>query len=112
MTTVGIMGEDIRDFMVTDVERRFSRLNRLPRTIEWLTDNGSCYMAADTRRFAREIGFLPLRTPIGSPQSSGWPKLSCESSNAIMWRSIPSQTPRPSSILTVEREAPIDQCLC
>lgn len=43
----------------------------MPKTIEWLTDNGSCYTAADTRRFAREIGFLPLRTPIESPQSNG-----------------------------------------
>jgi putative transposase len=70
-TTAGIKGEDIRDLMVTAVEQRFGRLNRLPDTIEWLTDNGSCYTAADTRRFARNIGFLPLRTPIESPQSNG-----------------------------------------
>jgi putative transposase len=70
-TTAGIKGEDLRDLMVTAVEQRFGRLNRLPRTIEWLTDNGSCYTTADTRRFAREIGFLPLLTPIESPQSNG-----------------------------------------
>jgi putative transposase len=57
--------------MVTAVEHRFGRLNRLPETIEWLSDNGSCYTAADTRRFARDIGFLLLRTPIESPQSNG-----------------------------------------
>jgi putative transposase len=62
--TEGIKGEDIRDLMVTAVEQRFGYLNRLPTTIEWLTDNGSCYTAADTRRFACDIGFLPLRTPI------------------------------------------------
>ena len=70
-TTAGIKGEDIRDLMVTAVEHRFGRLNRLPETIEWLSDNGSCYTAADTRRFARDIGFLPLRTPSESPQSNG-----------------------------------------
>ena len=70
-TTAGIQGEDIGDLMVTAVEQRFGRLNRLPRTIEWLTDNGSCYTAGDTRRLAREIGFLPLRKPIESPQSNG-----------------------------------------
>jgi putative transposase len=70
-TTTGIKGEDIRDLMVTAVEHRFGRLNRLPETIEWLSDNGACYTAGDTRRFARDIGFLPLRTPVESPQSNG-----------------------------------------
>ncbi len=40
-TTEGIKGEDVRDLMVTAVEHRFGRINRLPQTIEWLTDNGS-----------------------------------------------------------------------
>jgi putative transposase len=31
-TTAGIRGEDIRDLMVTAVEQRFGRLNRLPET--------------------------------------------------------------------------------
>ena len=49
--------------MVAAVEHRFGRVNRLPRTIEWLTDNGSCYLARETRRFAREIGLMPKTTP-------------------------------------------------
>jgi len=32
---------------VAAVEHRFGRVNRLPLTIEWLSDNGSCYVAAD-----------------------------------------------------------------
>ena len=47
-TTGGITGEDVRDLMVAAVEHRFGRVNRLPRTIEWLTDNGSCYLARET----------------------------------------------------------------
>ena len=43
----------------------------LPETIEWLTDNGSGYIAHDTRRFARDIGFEPRTTPVESPQSNG-----------------------------------------
>ena len=70
-TTEGIKGEDVRDLMVTAVEQRFGQINRLATTIEWLTDNGSCYMATETRRFAKEIGFLPLTTPVQSPQSNG-----------------------------------------
>jgi transposase InsO family protein len=51
--------------MVAAVEQRFGPINRLPATIEWLTDNGSCYIAGETRKFAREIGFEPLTTPNG-----------------------------------------------
>ena len=52
-TTAGITGEDVRDLMVAAVEHRFGRVNQVPTLIEWLTDNGSCYLARDTRRFAR-----------------------------------------------------------
>ena len=70
-TTGGIRGEDVRDLMVAAVEHRFGRINRLPVTIEWLSDNGSCYIAGDTRSFARDIGLEPRTTPIESPQSNG-----------------------------------------
>jgi putative transposase len=70
-TTEGIKGEDVRDLMVTAVEQRFGRVNHLPTIIEWLSDNGSCYTAIETRNFAKDIGFLPLTTPVESPQSNG-----------------------------------------
>jgi putative transposase len=69
-TTGGIRGEDVRDLMVTAVEHRFG-INRLPATIEWLSDNGSCYIASDTRSLARDIGLEPRTTPIECPQSNG-----------------------------------------
>ena len=53
------------------MEHRFGRVNRLPVTIEWLFDNGSCYIADNTRSFARHIGLEPRTTPIESPQSNG-----------------------------------------
>lgn len=56
--------------MVQAVETRFG--NELPaQPIEWLTDNGSCYVAAETRRFACGIGLEPVTTAICSPQSNG-----------------------------------------
>jgi putative transposase len=70
-STGGITAEDVRDLMVTSVEHRFGRVNCLPEPIEWLTDNGSCYTAHDTRRFARDIGLIPRTTPVESPQSNG-----------------------------------------
>jgi putative transposase len=68
-TTAGISGDDVRDLMVAAVEHRFGRVNRLPSTI--VSDNGSCYVAGDTRSFARDIGLEPRTTPIESPQSNG-----------------------------------------
>jgi putative transposase len=70
-TTQGIKGEDVRDLMVASVESRFGRVNRAPQTIEWLSDNGSAYIAKETRAFARDIGLEPLTTPFTSPQSNG-----------------------------------------
>ena len=57
--------------MVVAVEHRFGRVNRLPSPIEWLTDNGSCCLARETRRYARDLGLVPRTTPLESPQSNG-----------------------------------------
>ena len=70
-TTAGITSEDVRDLMVAAVEHRFGPVNQLPSRIEWLTDNGSCYLARQTRCFAAEIGLVPKTTPLESPQSNG-----------------------------------------
>ena len=43
----------------------------MPEPIEWLTDNGSCYTARDTRAFARDVGLVPRTKPVSSPQSNG-----------------------------------------
>jgi putative transposase len=70
-TTGGIGGEEVRDLMVAAIEHRFGPVTRLPHTIEWLTDNGSGYVATETRRFARDLGLEPCTTPFESPQSNG-----------------------------------------
>ena len=36
-----------------------------------LSDNGSPYIAKDTRIFARQLGLKPCYTPVKSPQSNG-----------------------------------------
>ena len=69
-TTGGISSGDIRDLMLESVERRFGLVDRLPKPIEWLSDNGSPYTARKTRAFAGEIGLVPRTTPIESPQST------------------------------------------
>jgi putative transposase len=70
-TTGGINSSDIRDLMVESVERRFGLVNKLPKPIEWLSDNGSPYTAGETRALARDIGLVLCTTPIESPQSNG-----------------------------------------
>lgn len=52
VTTGGFDSETVQDVMLGAVERRFG--NELPASpVEWLTDNGSCYRANETRQFAR-----------------------------------------------------------
>lgn len=47
----GISGSDVRDMMLAKVERRFGTL-QAPVPVEFLNDNGSPYIAKETRDFA------------------------------------------------------------
>jgi len=69
-STRGFSGEMVRDMMLLAVERRFGTY-RVPHRIEWLSDNGSCYTAADTLDFAKQLGLLACFTPVRSPESNG-----------------------------------------
>ena len=66
----GISGSDVRDKMLTAVERRFGA-DRAPRPVEHLSDNGSCYTAKETRDFATALCLVPCFTPVRSPESNG-----------------------------------------
>ncbi|WP_252991280.1 IS3-like element IS2 family transposase, partial [Shigella flexneri] len=69
-TTGGFNSETVQDVMLGAVERRFG--NDLPSSpVEWLTDNGSCYRANETRQFARMLGLEPKNTAVRSPESNG-----------------------------------------
>ncbi|MEF4182459.1 IS3 family transposase [Escherichia coli] len=70
VTTGGFNSETVQDVMLGAVERRFG--NELPASpVEWLTDNGSCYRANETRQFARILGLEPKNTAVRSPESNG-----------------------------------------
>jgi putative transposase len=69
-TTGSINSSDIRDLMIESVERRFGLIDRLPKPIELLSDNGSPYTAGETCALACNIGSVPRTTPIESPQSN------------------------------------------
>ncbi|WP_167711302.1 IS3-like element IS2 family transposase [Shigella dysenteriae] len=70
VTTGSFNSETVQDVMLGAVERRFG--NDLPSSpVEWLTDNGSCYRANETRQFARMLGLEPKNTAVRSPESNG-----------------------------------------
>ena len=66
----GVSGEMVRDLMVEAVERRF-KATKTPHPLEWLSDNGSAYIAKDTARTAAALGLRLAFTPVRSPQSNG-----------------------------------------
>lgn len=70
-STIGIDGEAIRDLMTECIEHRFGKIKMLSRPIQWLTDNGPCYVSHETVNYARALGFDVCTTPSYSPESNG-----------------------------------------
>ncbi len=92
-TTGGYSGDVVRDVMLAAVEQRFGNVPKAPAEIEWLTDNGSGYIAGKTREFATDIGLKPLTTPVCSPQSNGM----AESFVKTMKRDYVAFMPKPDA---------------
>jgi len=70
-TTGGVTSEMVKDLMVSSVEYRFGKIDKLPNKIQWLSDNGPCYTSRETILFASMIGFEVCTTPYYSPESNG-----------------------------------------
>ncbi|MCH9626729.1 MAG: IS3 family transposase ISCpr2 [Chlamydiales bacterium] len=69
-STKGIDGQAIRDLMLESIEYRFG-VSELPHSIQWLSDNGSCYTARETVAFGYRLGLDIRTTPVYSPESNG-----------------------------------------
>ncbi len=69
-TTAGISGEMVQDLMVACVEKRFGS-PKASHPVEWLSDNGSAYIARETRNTATALGLRLCFTPVRSLQSNG-----------------------------------------
>ena len=69
----GLPGEPVREMLIEAVEKRFGDVDGIPEThtLEFLSDNGGAYIAAETRQIARQLGLRPVNTPVCSPQSNG-----------------------------------------
>jgi transposase InsO family protein len=83
-TSAGISGEMVRALMGACVERRFG-ISKAAHPVEWLSDNGSAYIAKDTLDTATALGLKLCFTPVRSPESNGTSRRhSSKLSNAIM----------------------------
>jgi putative transposase len=94
--------------MLAALEHRFGDVSKAPAQIEWLTDNGSGYIAEKTRTFASDIGLKPL-TPVCSPQSNAM----AESCVKTMKRDYVAFMPKPDGrsqsgrcVRALQRKAP------
>jgi transposase InsO family protein len=65
-----LSGEDVRDLMAETIESRFGT-TKVPKPVEWLSDNGPPYTANGTRSFGAACGLLVKNTPAYSPESNG-----------------------------------------
>jgi transposase InsO family protein len=70
-TTGGISGDLIRDLIAESIESRCGIVDKVPRKIQWLSDNGPAYTARATRQFAQIMGLEVCTTPYYSPESNG-----------------------------------------
>jgi transposase InsO family protein len=100
-STGGISGEMVRDLMLACVERRFNAL-RAPHRVQWLSDNGSAYVARDTLDFAATLSLMPRFTPVRSPESNGI----SEAFVKTLKRDYARVQPRPDA-LTVLAQLPV-----
>ena len=65
-----ILAEDVQSLMVESVEKRFGQ-TKAPRSIQFLSDRGSIYRAANTRALASQLGLQSCFTMAYSPESNG-----------------------------------------
>lgn len=69
-TTGGINSGMMQDLLAESVEKRFGNTLYLPHAVEWLTDNGSCYIADSTKKFTASPGLIVCTTPVR--RAMGW----------------------------------------
>ena len=92
--------KQVQDVMLREMEGCFG--SELPVSpVEWLTDNGSCYRANETRQFARMLGLEPKNTAARSPEGNGI----AESFVKTIKRNYISIMPKPDGLTAVKKLA-------
>ena len=70
VSTGGYTADMAQSALLEAIEKRFG-LPTAQRDLEWLTDNGSCFIAKETLAFSEDVGVKKCFTPVRSPQSNG-----------------------------------------
>lgn len=96
-STGGYDSSAVLDVMLGAVEKRFG--NQLPeKSIQWQTENGSAYVAHETRWFAKELNLEPCTTAVSSPQSNGMAERFVKTMNSDYINFIPKPDVRTALI--------------
>lgn len=69
-STGGYTADMAQSALLGAIENRFGT-QQAPHWLEWLTDNGSCFIAKETLLFARSARIINCFTPVRSPESNG-----------------------------------------
>ncbi len=96
-TTQGIKSQDVQDLAILAVEYRFGSVNILPHKIEWLTDNGSCFIAKDTKSLLRQSVWRPEQRLSEARNQMVWLRHLSKPSSATMSALIPPRKQKPLS---------------
>ena len=68
--TEPILANDVQSIMIETIEKRFGQ-TKAPRMIQFLTDRGSIYRAAETKAIAKTLNLQSCFTMAYSPESNG-----------------------------------------
>lgn len=96
-TTGGYTGDMVRDVMLQAIESRFAGALKADSEIEWLSDNGSCYIADETLTFSREIGLKPVHDT-GQKSAEQWDGRELRQNDEARLRVVDAQARRRDRI--------------
>ena len=101
----------MREVLIEAVEERFGAVEAVPaeHRLEFLTDNGGAYIAADTRAMARSLGLSPINTPVCSPQSIGMAESfvnTFKRDTWLAWTYVMRPTPRHQASMSAHPRIP------
>ena len=82
----GLPREPVRKMLIEAVEKRFGTVEVMPagHLLQFLSDNGSAYIAHEAKHIARSLGLTPVKRPCAARRAMAWPRASSIRSSATM----------------------------
>jgi transposase InsO family protein len=98
-STGGISSAMICDLLIQSVEHRFGSVERVPHSIEWLSDNGSCYTAKRRVTLPANWAWSAVPLQCRARKAKEWPKPSLKRLKGTMFTSITDRMRKRSSCI-------------